>query len=198
MPAFIKTPRDERLWKRAQTIVRDEYDVRVGSDQYWALVNGIFHRMSGRVKQNPGAQQHYRTFHGVEPNRVDEKRSWVPGEMTFLGYGVDVGYGIKDRRSSKEGWYVHDFGRGVMVYKRAGVRDRVDRVFKRFPSELMVLGRSLGFTYQNEGQRKEVKGGKSQVLAATPSRTTVVVVGPKGVEYLFTGGAMRVEDWIYN
>ena len=67
----------------------------------------------------------YRTFHGVEPNRIDEKKLWVPGELTLLGDGVDVGYGIKDRRSSKDGWYVHDFGAGVKVYRRAKGRERV-------------------------------------------------------------------------
>jgi hypothetical protein len=58
----------------------------------------------------------YRTFHGVEPNRIDEKKLWVPGELTLLGDGVDVGYGIKDRRSSKDGWYVHDFGAVPLMY----------------------------------------------------------------------------------
>ena len=70
MPAFVKTARDERLWKEAKQIVRDEYSVKVGSKPYWALVNRIFHRMKRRVgggeysppKRNPKRKKYkYKT-----------------------------------------------------------------------------------------------------------------------------------------
>lgn len=142
--------------------------------------------------------EHYRTFHGVDPNRVLEGNVWVPGELELLGVGKDVGYGILDRRSQKEGWFVHDFGPGVKVYRRASKSGPVHRRYQRFPRRLMILGRWLGFTLDDHGQLRETKAPtRSQYfLAVTPDRRTLAVVSRRGVEYVMAGGHMRVEDWI--
>jgi hypothetical protein len=149
--------------------------------------------------RNPGVDgKAYQDFHGVEPQYIEPRRTWVPGELVLLGEGVDVGYRSVDHRSNKgPGPYVHDFGRGVKVYRRARAGERPDKVWSgKFPSDLTVLGKALGFSYRDEsGQVKEVKGGTRR-LATTPNRRVLVFVGGKGVEYLIEGGNMHVADWI--
>lgn len=141
--------------------------------------------------------EHYRFFHGVPPDEVIEKQAWVPGGMVLIGHGEDVGYGILNRHSSKDGWYVHDFGANVKVYRRARQGEQADKTWSTFPHTLTSLGYNLGFSYiDNNGQLHEVKGSKTKRLSVTPSRKTLVVVGPNGVEYLMEGGDMRVDDWI--
>lgn len=138
----------------------------------------------------------YRDFHGVEPRHIDAKKAWVPGDLILLGEGVDVGYRAVDHASTKgPGPYVHDFGRGVKVYRRARPGERPDKVWSRFPADLTVLGKALGFSYRENGEVREVKGGARQ-LATTPNRRVLVLVGGKGVDYLIEGGNMHVADWI--
>ena len=44
----VKTARDEELWNKAKQIVSENYPkVKVGSDQYYALVMGIYKKMEG-------------------------------------------------------------------------------------------------------------------------------------------------------
>lgn len=140
----------------------------------------------------------YARFHGVPPDRIDEIHGWVPGSLVLIGTGLDIGYGVQDRRSEKEGWYVHDFGQGVKVYRRAKPNEQADVTLYDFPQDLLVLGNNLGFTYKGiRGRRHEVKGSSRKKLCATlPDRRRLVVVGPHGVEFMAWGGRMRVKDWI--
>jgi hypothetical protein len=149
-----------------------------------------------RRKRNPDSENHYHTFHGVEPSKMIEGRMWVPGELVLMGMALDVGYGISEPCSSKDGWYVHDFGRGVKAYRRAEEGEQADKTYRRFPTELMVLGYALGFTYEDGDSIYEVKGSNRKKLAVTPNKKTLVIVGSSGVEFLMTGGNMRVTDWI--
>ncbi len=49
MPAFIKTERDETLWRRAKAQASHQYPhVKKGSDRYWRIVNGIYQKMKGK------------------------------------------------------------------------------------------------------------------------------------------------------
>ncbi len=49
MPSFIRTEKDEGDWQRAKSIIRRQYPrVREGSEQFWKLVNHVFHSVSGR------------------------------------------------------------------------------------------------------------------------------------------------------
>jgi hypothetical protein len=142
---------------------------------------------------------HYRMFHGVPPSEVIEGEVWVPGGMVFIGTGKDVGYGISNPDSFKDGWYVHDFGAGVKIYRRPRRGERADKTWRNFPSQLTNLGWNLGFTYNDggpNGPMKEVKGSRTKHLAVTPNRKTLVVLDGVGVLYLMEGGAMRVDDWI--
>lgn len=157
------------------------------------------------VGPNPSSQpsdgevEHYRNFHGVPPNQIIDMQVWVPGGMVLAGKGKDVGYGILNKHSNKDGWYVHDFGSSVKVYRRAKSGERADKTWSSFPRQLTVLGYNIGFTYvDDDGQLKEVKGSNKKYLGVTPNKKTLVVVGNKGVEYVMEGGSMRVEDWIYD
>ena len=47
MPAFIKTPHDEELWKRAKARAREQGRCEGDGDTFWAYVNGIYQRMAG-------------------------------------------------------------------------------------------------------------------------------------------------------
>jgi transcriptional regulator with XRE-family HTH domain len=162
--------------------------------------------MPHTIKRNPEAAEpteddveHYRLFHGVEPQSYIDMEVWVPGGMVLIGVGKDVGYGIANKHSMKDGWYVHDFGSQVKIYRRARDGERATKTWSSFPRQLTNLGYNLGFTYLEggkDGPMKEVKGSRSKYLAVTPNRRTLVILGPKGVEYLMEGGSMRVDDWI--
>jgi len=148
--------------------------------------------------RNPGVDDRaYRDFHGVEPQHIDAKKAWVPGDLILLGEGIDVGYRAVDHASTKgPGPYVHDFGRGVKVYRRARAGERPDKVWSgKFPSDLTVLGKALGFSYRDGRGMHEIKGGTRR-LATTPNRRVLVLIGSKGVDYLIEGGNMHVADWI--
>jgi len=156
-----------------------------------------------RAKGNPDefevAVENYRIFHGVDPEGYLDMNIWVPGEMIIVGVGKDVGYGILNKYSHKDGWYVHDFGPKVKIYRRAKSGERADRTWRNFPRTVTNMGHNLGFTYLKggvDGPMKEVKGAENKYLAFTPSRRTIVVVGPRGIEYLMEGGNMRVDNWI--
>jgi len=149
--------------------------------------------------EEEAAIENYRTFHGVDPDEFLDMNIWVPGEMVVVGVGKDVGYGILNKYSNKDGWYVHDFGPKVKIYRRAKSGERADRTWSSFPRAVTSMGFNLGFTYLKggvDGPMKEVKGAKNKYLAFTPSRRTIVVVGPSGIEYLMEGGDMRVDNWI--
>ena len=156
----------------------------------------------GPVRKNPSVDvlNVYERFHGTEPDSVTELSGWYPGELVTIGVGVDVGYDADKVPSTKRGYYVHDFGSGVKIYKRALAGTRADYTWHNFPKDkLVVLGGGIGFTYKDDrGQLHEIKGGRGKKLAVTPDRKTLVFIGPAGVEFIATGGRMRVEDWIYD
>lgn len=183
------------LWRELREFILH----RATDDQIADLAAlGVRGNSQGNPTRWPAAQRDYARFHGVPPNRIDEIRGWVPGPLILVGTGLDIGYGVQDLRSEKEGWYVHDFGRGVKVYRRAEMNERPDTTLRGFPSTLLVLGSNLGFTYKgDDGRKHEVKGSSRKKLCATlPDRRKLVVIGPGGVEFVAWGGKMRVEDWI--
>lgn len=158
-------------------------------------------RRNPSTEIDPRALDAYEQFHGVAPRRVDRFQGWTPGEMVEVGVGVDIGYKVKDSQSSKGARqpYVHDFGSGVTVYRRAKRGETPDRTWRSFPTDLMVLGSNIGFTYRDDrGKLHEVKGSSRKRLATTPDRYTLAVVTNGGVEYVMQGGAMHVSDWIHD
>jgi len=154
---------------------------------------------SNPLRLSPTAASAYRLFHKHDPDVVDEVHEvWYPGELVKIGVGQDIGYGNDRERTDKQGWYVHDFGPSVEIFRRAKRGERSDKTIRSFPADsLWVLGYNLGFTYRDAtGALHEVKSSRRKKLAATPDGKTLVVVGPDGVEFLATGGNMHVTDWI--
>jgi hypothetical protein len=154
-------------------------------------------------KENPVVSVHdlYDTFHGVEPNRIEEARVWVPGDLVLLGPCIDVGYQIRDKRSTKDGRYVHDHKDKVKVYRKARKGEKVSKRYApgRFPRELMVLGIGIGFTYRDHnGEEIEVRGTRDKRLCTNASGKLLALVDGRGVNYVICGGSMRVRDWIYD
>lgn len=189
------------FWKRAKQKAEDN-GLLPGYPGYWSRVREYFeefvdkYQLEFGFERNPPDDSAYQEFHGVGPNHIDSKKAWVPGELVLLGDGVDVGYQAIDHTSTKgPGPYVHDFGRGVRTYRRARPGEQPDKVWSRFPHDLIILGKALGFSYRDaHGQLHEIKGGARQ-LATTPDRRVLVLVG-NGVDYLIEGGNMHVADWI--
>ena len=49
MPDFVKTARDERLWRKAKAQASNQYPhVEKGSDKWWSIVSGIYQNMKGK------------------------------------------------------------------------------------------------------------------------------------------------------
>lgn len=46
MPAFLKTPEDEKRWKRAKKAARQDSNITKDSDEFWALTNYIYQKMT--------------------------------------------------------------------------------------------------------------------------------------------------------
>jgi hypothetical protein len=160
-----------------------------------------YYRKLATIEENPSPRvaDHYEEFHGTEPSVYLEGKTWVPGSLVEVGPAVDVGYGIVEAKSNKDGKYVHDFGAGVKMYRRAKNGEKADAVYDNFPSDLMVLGDWLGATVKTNRGKKEIKGSSRTKIATTPDRKTLVVVHEsKGVLYIMRGGNMRTNDWIYD
>jgi len=196
----ISTYEVYRMWRRC--VSESEKKVAWLPDLRREVIMCLERDLGISIRHNPEEidDDHYRDFHGVPPSEVIEKQGvYFPGGMVFIGTGKDVGYGISNPDSFKDGWYVHDFGAGVKIYRRPRSGEQSTKTWSSFPHQLTNLGWSLGFTYNEDGpdgQMVEVKGSRRKHLAATPNRKTLVVIDGVGVLYLMEGGAMRVDDWI--
>lgn len=141
----------------------------------------------------------YERFHGVPPDRVEERKGWVPGEMVLLGQAIDEGYIAKDRRSSKgDGPYVHDNGSGVRVWRRAKSGETPNKVWSNFPTELTLIGAALGFTYRDDNGKLHEVSGRGKEMHTPKSRRMVIITDKTGVKYVIEGGNLYVDDWIRN
>ena len=144
------------------------------------------------------SSEQHKIFHGIEPREIiDLQGCWFPGELVFIGQGVDCGYDVNNPESKKSGLYIHDFGPHVDVFRRAKPHETADLKYKNFPRELTVLGEFLGCSYKTERAKQEIKGSRTKYLCVTPSRKVLAVINKnKGVEFVMFGGNMYVEDWI--
>jgi len=166
-----------------------------------------------RLRRNPDIQlssnelRSYKRFHGYAPDYVDNRpKAWRPGKVCLVGSGVDVGYVQATENSNKDARYVHDFEKGVNCYARKGRGKKVaiESVsafpLKKFPERLKVLGYCLGFTYKTKSGKKVEKAAPVSWFLCTDfeTRRTLSAVSNQGVEYVFFGGKMYVDDWIYH
>lgn len=196
---------DEYEWLVPDLVRELHRQVTSASSTQIDVYTGPFFRMPGRnPRSNPGtdaaAVAAYEQFHNHPPDQVDVSRRWCPGELVVIGAGVDIGYDVHDRNSSKEGPYVHDFSPRVTIYRRWHPADgEPDVVLHDWPRTLWLLAPNLGFTYKGADRKMhEIKGSKNKRLMATPDGRKLAVVGPSGVEFAAWGGNMRVTDWIHD
>lgn len=52
MPAFIKTEKDEAVWKRAKAVAHKQYGEKE-DPEFWAIVNHVYHKMRGKKASAP-------------------------------------------------------------------------------------------------------------------------------------------------
>jgi hypothetical protein len=142
----------------------------------------------------------YTQFHGVPPSEITYwDKAWYPGELVYLGRGVDIGYDTTQIVSTKDGWYVHDWGPWVKVYRRPiNKREKYDYFMKNFAKDPWMLGRGLGLTYAPDGADYDIEVfcKKTDKLAASKDKKKLIVIDDKGVLYIAWGGKMRVDTWI--
>lgn len=159
-------------------------------------------------------QRSYFKFHGAEPDAEQNRpKAWIPGKVYLLGQGIDIGYVRATRNSHKDSRYVHDFKEAVTVVSRdcfASAKTSAKLITKfdgfpysKFPQRLHILGYNLGFSYNSAStagaRRIEVQGKKDWYLCTDFSESRIlVIVDNKGVRYVFFGGSLYVNDWIYN
>ncbi len=155
--------------------------------------------------------ERYSRFHGYNPDRIiNQPRAWVPGNMYYMGRAIDIGYKRATERSNKDARYVHDF-EDVKIY----CRDKIDALHKKavsiiheiefplqyFPQQLNMLGYNLGFSFTRNGHgcKQELKASKNWYLCSDPhTGKLLAVVDNKGIRYVFFGGTLYIDDWIYN
>ena len=143
---------------------------------------------------------HYEKFHGEKPTVYSFKEDvFIPGKMVCMGEAKETEYHILDRKSNKNGRYYHEFLDGVKIYRPAQRNDTPDLEYDNFPMDLMVLGGWPGAEYEDKKDKETywIYGETNEKLCVHPDRKTLVVVNEdSGVEYIITGGGMRVDDWI--
>ena len=64
MPAFVKTPEDERLWAKAKGLAEDQ-----GHKEDWAYITGIFKKMKG----GKVAAEFINPFSGLVPRKMTDR-----------------------------------------------------------------------------------------------------------------------------
>jgi hypothetical protein len=150
------------------------------------------------VRRNRGATGRCETFHGDGAcGDVTEKKLWMPGPIVLVGACLDCGYNVTNRRSEKDGRYVHDHKAGVKLYRRADGNERPSKTLSP-PRQVFVLGNWLGCTY-DDGSGKQELTGSSRIKACTDNGKRLFAIhSTKGCLYVISGGSFRIRDWMYD
>lgn len=150
------------------------------------------------LKNPGGAVNSCETFHGDGAcGDVVEKKLWMPGPIVLMGACIDCGYDVTNRRSEKDGRYVHDHEAGVKLYRRAERNERASRTLSP-PRQVFVLGNWLGCTY-DDGTGKQELMGSSRIKACTDNGKRLFAIhSTKGCLYVISGGSFRIRDWMYD
>ena len=86
MPAFIKTPKDERLWAKAKARVAEEYGLdEEDGEEYWRRVNGIYQQMAGVKKSFIRAHSRIVGAKVVPVQAHNDKRTKAPADAPAPG-----------------------------------------------------------------------------------------------------------------
>lgn len=144
----------------------------------------------------PSVVNQYRRFHGVDPQTVVDVFGWAPGNLTCIGKGINISYGVVDAQSEKDGAFIHPHLPGVKVYRRARGRDRVDLSFSSFPRATWAPGEFLGLSYtDHDGEQIDVD--LSEVFLCWVSKIRALcAIGAEGVLLVCRGGELTVDTWL--
>lgn len=158
-----------------------------------------------RARRNPDdvatAREKYEEFHRHKPMKIWEGPSIVPARVRELGDAKAVLY-----RSNKNDPdtgrpvkrpinYIHDHDAGVKAYAPAKGGGVEVPKFIRDAEALVVLGKCLGFDFEEGGKVREAKGIKPYPdLCATPcGKALLVIQDRREVIAIIWGGALGVE-----
>lgn len=148
----------------------------------------------------------YEDFHKFEPKEIGEFNPSfeIPREAIYVGDGIDVMY----RSDKLEPWthidegiidYIHKHKKGVKVYRTdRNAVGPVRKVPKRIwdVGELVCLGKSLGFTYQDhEGAeiQADVRPPLPELYATPDGKALLIIERKRKVVALIWGGKLDVE-----
>lgn len=180
------------------------------ADQRFALLDlGDDPRMNPsrrrRARRNPDevaeAKEKYEEFHRHKPKKIWEGPSIIPKKVRELGKAKAVLY-RSDKNDPDTGRpvkrpinYIHDHDAGVKAYTPASSGGVEVPKFIRDAEALVVLGKCLGFDFEDGGKVREAKGIKPYPdLCATPcGKALLVIQDRREVIAIIWGGALGVE-----
>lgn len=158
-----------------------------------------------RARRNPDevaeAKEKYEEFHRHKPKKIWEGPSIIPKKVRELGKAKAVLY-RSDKNDPDTGRkvprpinYIHDHDAGVKAYSPSSSGGVEVPTFIRDAEALVVLGKCLGFDFEEGGKVREAKGIKPYPdLCATPcGKALLVIQDRREVIAIIWGGALGVE-----
>lgn len=149
------------------------------------------------------AEKLYEDFHKYNPKSVGQfpNSFKIPTDATLAGPALFVLYRsskydpLTYEKPSKPINYIHKHKKGVKVYLIGG--DGPDRAVPKYihsTDTLVLLGKCLGFAYEEDGDEVEATCSGGVELYAIPSgKALLVVENKRRVSALIWGGKLRVE-----
>lgn len=159
-----------------------------------------------RVRRNPSdveaAKEKFEEFHRHKPRKVFESaKSPIPAKVRELGKAKAVLY-RSDKNDPDTGRavkrpinYIHDHDAGVRCFTPAAGGTVPVPAFIKDAEALVLLGKCLGFDFEDEGGVREAKGIKPLPdLYATPcGKALLVIQDRRDVLAIIWGGGLGVE-----
>lgn len=147
----------------------------------------------------------FETFHALEPRNIREFHEdfAVPGEVYLAGRALYVLYRSRKvdpatgRQPRKPIDYIHEHDAGVRAYvpDPTGNRPRKTPKWIRDSRAFVLLGKSLGYAYESNGEEVEAVGKTPYPdLYATPcGRALLIIQGRREVLAILWGGSLKIE-----
>jgi hypothetical protein len=158
-----------------------------------------------RARRNPddiaAAREKYEEFHRHKPKKIWEGKSIIPAKVRLLGkakavlYRSDKNDPDTGRAVKKPINYIHDHDAGVKAYTPAVGGDVDVPSFIKDVEAVVVLGKCLGFDFEDDGRTREAKGIRPYPdLCATPcGKALLVIQDRREVLAIIWGGGLGVE-----
>lgn len=158
-----------------------------------------------RARRNPddvaAAKEKFEEFHRHKPRKIFEGKSPIPAKVRELGKAKAVLY-RSDKNDPDTGRavkhpinYIHDHDAGVHCYTPASGGTIPVPAFIRDAEALVLLGKCLGFDFEDASGLREAKGIKPYPdLYATPcGKALLVIQDRRQVLAIVWGGGLGVE-----